>query len=121
MRRWLITLAIIVPWVLLGITIWQQLRRMDFFALDASTAAHAMARQTFFADLAFEGCVPRTAVIAQVEARGWAAAPVDAPAWDANPALEGWLQIQIDPALPFSTELENTAFVGFDTNGCMRR
>lgn len=121
MRKGLIALAIIVPWVLLGVTVWDRLRRMDFFAVDAGTDAHALARQTFFAELAFEGCVPRAAVIALVEAHGWGATPVDGPALDDNPALAGWLQIQIEPPLPFSSDLENAAFVGFGADGCMAR
>lgn len=121
MRRAGLIALIVVPWALLAILAWNDLRRMDFFGFDAATHAHTSARQAFFTDLAYEGCVPRDAVIAASGARGWATRPVEDFNWCHAPQLSDWLAVEIDPPLPFSTDDENTAFIGFDENGCMAR
>ncbi|MCC5957712.1 MAG: hypothetical protein JJU08_00025 [Rhodobacteraceae bacterium] len=113
---------IAVPWVLLALLVWREVRQMDFFALDASTDAHALARADFFADLAYDGCIPRDAVIAAADARGWYRGALDGVSWCHAPAgLSGWLHIEVSPPLPFSTDAENAAYIGFDEQGCMAR
>lgn len=117
MRRLALVVIIALPWALLAYIVWEDLRSMDW-GLQASTDAHSAARQSFFVDLAYEGCVPRAAVIAAAEARGWP--------WEDReqrfchaPRLEAWIAVEVEPALPFSTQDENTAFIGFDGEGCM--
>ena len=88
---------------------------------DASTDAHSMARRAYFADLAYEGCVGRDAVIAAAEARDWNVVLMVEPLnWCHTPTgLTDWVHVDVSPPLPFSTEGENAAYIAFDANGCM--
>jgi hypothetical protein len=120
MRRWGKWGLIALPWLLLMVLVWDQLRSIDFFALDASTDAHFDARQGFMADLAYHGCVPRAAIIAEAEERDWLWQDLDDfPYCHAPTGLTDWLHVDVSPPLPFSTEGENAAYFGFDATGCM--
>ncbi|MEM7721325.1 MAG: hypothetical protein AAF376_03025 [Pseudomonadota bacterium] len=120
MRRAVKVGLIALPWALLAYLLWNDLRRLDFLAIDASTEAHTAARQAFVADLAFEGCVGRDAIIDAAQARGWMWDDMgDFPWCHAPIGLNDWLRVQVDPPLPFSTHDENAAFFGFDAAGCM--
>ncbi|MEJ6394093.1 hypothetical protein V8J82_12545 [Gymnodinialimonas sp. 2305UL16-5] len=114
MRRTFKIGFIILPWLLLLLLVWDNLRRIDFFAIDAGTQAHSLAAAGFLADLSFAGCVSRDDVLAAAEARGWSTAPRPAV-----PCPEAGLRIQVQPALPFSTDDENDLLLSFDQMGCM--
>ena len=121
MRRTVLVALFILPWGLLAFLLWQDLRSIELGNLDGGNDAHALAYQSFFADLSYEGCVPREAVVSASEARGWAWSALDTPRWCHRPELSDWLEVQVEPPLPFSTDDENAAFIGFDVNGCMAR
>lgn len=90
---------------------------------DLSSDAHARARSAFFVNLAYEGCVGQLAVIAEAEARNWSVRIMEEPLhWCHAPTgLSDWVHVNVSPPLPFSTENENAAFIGFDAAGCMVR
>lgn len=90
---------------------------------DLTSDAHGAARQGYFADLSYEGCVRQDAVIAQAEARDWRVEVMAEPLhWCHTPrGLSGWVYVDVSPPLPFSSEGENAAYIGFDDNGCMAR
>lgn len=90
---------------------------------DTSSDAHALARQSYFADLAFEGCVSQDAVMAQAEDRDWRVTIMEEPLHRcyAPAELTDWVHVEVSPPLPFSTEDENAAYIGFDHSGCMAR
>ena len=94
----------------------------DPLGLEDATHAHLAARGAFLADLTSEGagCVTRDAVIAEAQARGWYRGEMEEFPWCIRPAgLSGWLHVDVSPPMPFSTEGENAAYVGFDAQGCM--
>lgn len=102
--------------------VWDDLRRIDILGFEASTDTHFEARQGLLADPAYEGCVPRDAIVAAAEARDFFWQDRDALHWCHVPAgLTDWLHVQISPPLPFSNENENAAFFGLDGEGCIVR
>lgn len=119
MRRAIKGGMIALPWALLALLIWHDLRTIDFFGFDSATQAHDRAYLNFHRDLAFQGCVPRDAVIETAEARGWAWRDTDY-CWSFSDVGD-CLRVQVSPPLPFSTEDENAALFAFDADGCMMR
>jgi len=119
MRKALKVGLIALPWVLSAVLfyLWADSWFSDVWR--ASTDDHSIARNAFYRDLAFEGCVPREAVIAEAEDREWPWEAIEFH-WCHRPnTLTGWLRVEVSPPLPFSTQDENSAFIGFDDNGCM--
>ena len=120
MRRAALVAAIALPWGLLALILWSDLQSID---VDFSTGTEAPveARAAFFADLAYEVCVRPETVHAVADARGWLAVARPEVTWCHAPAMARWIEVQIEPALPFSTDAENATFIGFDAEGCMAR
>jgi hypothetical protein len=120
MRRGFRWALIALPWLGLLAMGYHTLSQSMSGWWDLSSDAHMAARNAFFADLAYEGCVRPEAVIAAAEARGWYRGPQQDFPWCIRPAgLSGWLHVDISPPLPFSSEGENAAYIGFDAQGCM--
>lgn len=121
MPRWGKRALIALPWVLfLGVG-YLYVTTFVSDLWDDATEDHFRARQDYVADLAYEGCVGPQAVIAQAEARGWWYLQMDEPLhWCHAPTgLTDWIHVNVSPPLPFSTEDENAAYIGFDERGCM--
>lgn len=118
MSRPLRMALIVLPWGLLAYVLWAHVLNWN---VKGASMDHGLARQSFFADLAYEGCISREDVIAQAEARGWVWRELESFYWCHAPELSGWLDVQVDPPLPFSTVDENAAYIGFDGRGCMAR
>ncbi|MEX3014436.1 hypothetical protein [Gymnodinialimonas hymeniacidonis] len=114
---------VLLPWLGVLFLSYLLLERNLSVWWDTSSAAHSAARSSYYAELAFEGCVSQDAVIATAEARNWPVRIMDEPLhWCHAPTgLTDWVHVEISPPLPFSTEDENAAFIAFDENGCMAR
>lgn len=121
MRKALKWFVIFLPWGLLVGVLYAFIASAFGDFLDSTTQDHTLAYNNFFANLAYDGCVPREAVIAEAEARGWwyreLAEPL--PYCHAPVGLTDWIHVDVSPSLPFSSEGENAAYVGFDAQGCM--
>lgn len=120
MPRWFkITLWALLASILIMIfVIWWSLENLSW-DLSAMDDGHRLARNDFYETLATPDCLTRDEIIAEAQSRGWQTRDQDEFIWSHIPAgLGNWLRVTVEPPLFMSTDDENAAFFGFDTDGC---
>ncbi|AKS46916.1 hypothetical protein SAMN05444287_2040 [Octadecabacter temperatus] len=81
--------------------------------------AHLAARDEFKASLSTQTCLTRETIIEEANRRDWPVRDQSDFFWCHAPTgLSNWLRVQVEPSLLMSTEDENAAFYGFDSDGC---